>query len=63
MTDAAKVTRAWNLRKFPLDLKRKCQSIAAANGQTDTAFIVDVLKKVGFLAENRPQGGKTKGNN
>jgi hypothetical protein len=44
MSDPPK-TEDWNLRKFPLELKRKCQGRAKEEKKTEPRWIAEVLCK------------------
>jgi hypothetical protein len=52
MSDPPK-TEDWNIRKFPLELKRKCQGRAKEEKKTDPRWLAEILcRALGFSEES-----------
>jgi hypothetical protein len=52
MSDQLPKTEDWNIRKFPLSLKRKCQGLAKEEKKTDPQWVAEKLcAALGFSRE------------
>ena len=51
MADNPQEMTTWNLRPFPLDIKRECNVRAAKEGEKDWKWLADYLRKVLPLIE------------
>jgi len=43
MDDSTPKTEDWNIRKFPLALKRKCQGLAKEEKKTDPRWLAEIV--------------------